>query len=128
MRKATLLGGMALLALAGCLGPRTDAAPPAPKVRMGYSREHPLPMASIPASYAFLDRLRTPEGHPVRYRRVGSALTPARGEGHGGKGILDLYEVTDDTGAAVRLWLDPYAGRTSETPPDGFRLAPPTAP
>lgn len=125
MRKAAPLPLIAL-ALGGCLGLGADAPAPEPRVRVGYAAEHPLPMASIPDSYAFLDRLRTPEGRPARYRRVGSFRAPdgIPAAPNGKAAILDAYEVADDTGATVRLWLNPYAGHTSPTPPDGFRLAP----
>lgn len=124
MHKVTMLSLLVLgMASVGCLGPRKPAAAPAPEIRWGYSAEHPLPMASIQASYAFLDRLRTPEGHPVRYRRLGSTLAPeGSAAARNGKGILDIYELTDDAGATHRLWLDPYAGRTSADPPEGFCL------
>lgn len=121
MRKAALLLA-ALAALGGCRGP---VSAPEPQVRVGYTAEHPLPMASIPASYAFLDRLRTPEGRPVRYRRVGAFAVPeGTPAARNGTAILDAYDVTDGSGGTVRLWLDPYAGHTSPVPPEGFRLAP----
>lgn len=123
MRKAALLSVMAVV-LGGCLGVGADTS--VPRVRMGYTAEHPLPMASIPDSYTFLGRLRTPEGRPARYRRIGSFRAPdgIPATRNGKAAILDAYEVYDDTGATVRLWFNPYAGYTSSTPPDGFRLSP----
>lgn len=139
---ALLLGS---LLCAGCasLAPRplTNHYLPEPRP-WGYSMAYPLPMASILASLDYLDRLRTPDGHPVPYRRLGAVkrrltlatepeppsglldrirdalgLTPTPGH------ILDRYELSLPTGTKT-LWLDPYAGRTTSEPPAGLQLAP----
>lgn len=118
--------GLAGIFFTGCLGLGKGGSLWQSKPPMGYSGANPLPMASIRASYDFLDRLRTQEGQPVRYRRVGSVLTESARQ-HAqqkGEGILDVYELSDDAGGSVRLWLNPYAGHTTTTPPDGFSLAP----
>lgn len=140
----TLLLPCALL-YAGCTArlprPLTDPYLPDP-LPWGYSMEYPLPMASILDSLDYLDRLRTPEGQPVPYRRLGAVkrrltlateptpppglldrlrnalgLTPTPGH------ILDHYELQLPSGTKI-LWLDPYAGHTTSEPPTGLRLAP----
>lgn len=132
---------------AGCasLAPRPQLSQYLPEPRpWGYSMEYPLPMASILASLDYLDRLRTPDGQPVLYRRLGAVkrrLTAATEPppppgllyrlrrtlgfestpGH----ILDRYELQLPAGTKI-LWLDPYAGHTTTEPPAGLRLAPAT--
>ncbi len=133
-----------LVAITGCttqqpvqhLPPEpVELAPVVPKIREGYSQEHPLPMASIPASLDYLDRLRTVTGEPVDYERVDSVKIYTDGE-QSSDGILawlglerrpgpilDKYEVRTPS-ETVTLWLNPYAQRMPENPPEGFILAP----
>ena len=138
-----------LFLLAGCQAlplslssarPEPAELPDSPPIAWGYSQDYPLPMASILESLNYLDRLQTPDGRPVPYRRLGalkrpSSLPPpepttrlerlrawlglAKAPGH----ILDLYELRVP-GGTVNLWLDPYAGYTTPYPPAGFRLGP----
>lgn len=142
--KRLLCLALPALLLGGCVAfrARPEATLPQPRP-WGYDIAYPLPMASILASFDYLDRLRTCDGARVPYRRLGavkrasalwaSAPTPPEGllakiraklgltatPGH----ILDRYELRLPTGTRV-LWLDPYAGRTTTEAPEGLRLAP----
>src|SRR5688572_19463511 len=50
----------------------------------------------------YLNALRGPAGQPLRFRRVGTAVT-------GGNGILDVYELNyDGLASPVRIYLDAY--------------------
>ncbi len=133
----------ALIGITGCVTqqPVQDApgklieVAPAAHIREGYSPEHPLPMVSIPASLDYLDRLRTAAGEPIHYERIDSVKIYTNGgqasggllawlglERHLGP-ILDKYEVRTPS-QTVTLWLNPYAQRMPENPPEGFILAP----
>ncbi|GEM_PF-3633540 len=74
----------------------------------GFSKENPVklggadPGESVDASYYYLKLLRDSNGKPCSYRRLGSVGAGA--DGH----ILDLYLITDSTGAEYKIFLDMY--------------------
>ena len=113
----------------------------------GQSPEYPLPMASITASYEWLDRLTDLLGGPITYERVRSLKKPTdpgkpvsatvpphglrsllsrlSGNHPSGAHIIDCYRLTDRYGNERLIYLDPYAGHTAPDAPEGLRLRPP---
>ncbi len=94
-------------------------------------------MTSIPASLDYLDRLRTVDGAPIQYQRIGSVKVYTEpsdddtttwkewlGFEHRPGPILDQYEITTPTQTVI-LWLNPYANRAPLAPPDGFSVVEP---
>lgn len=74
----------------------------------GFTKENPIklggadPGESVQASYYYLKLLRDRNGKPCSARRLGSV-----GGGTDGH-ILDLYLLTDSTGAEYKIYLDMY--------------------
>lgn len=85
----------------------------------GTSRDNPVKAVTIPDSYAYLESLRTREGLPVKYQRIGS-MTGKDG------GIIDGYTVTfmeDGTLKSMEIYIDPYAAENSSQAPEGLVLS-----
>lgn len=76
---------------------------------------NPVPVAGIVSSPQYLDRLRTADYLPVKWRRKGSRCGPG--------GPVDCYELTDSFGKPLGdLFISPYHQRISEQAPDGLSL------
>ncbi len=81
----------------------------------GTSKDNPVQAVSIQDGYIYLNNLRTLDGQPVKYRRIGSM------SGRDG-GIIDGYTVAFN-GKSIELYIDPYASENSTEAPEGLTLA-----
>ncbi|MBQ6971529.1 MAG: hypothetical protein IJP86_04150 [Synergistaceae bacterium] len=80
------------------------------------TRENPVKAASIGHSYRYLERLRTPSGGRVSYKRNGSM------EGADG-GIIDSYTLTFAEASGdkrITIFIDPYCAENSHKAPAGL--------
>ena len=77
---------------------------------------NPVRAISIGHSYRYLERLRTPSGEKVNYRRIGSM------EGNEPPGIIDGYTLTFSGDKTMQIYIDPYCAENSYTAPEGLTL------
>ncbi|MBR0256565.1 MAG: hypothetical protein IJQ58_02400, partial [Synergistaceae bacterium] len=78
--------------------------------------ENPVRAVSIGHSYRYLDRLRTPSGEKVSYRRIGSM------KGNEPPGIIDCYILTLSGDKTMQIYIDPYCAENSYAAPEGLML------
>jgi hypothetical protein len=87
-----------------------------PHGEYGISETNPVLVGGLGApnkaqnEHLYLARLRSPSGHPVSYRRVGSCcIFPTPNPHYGDGGLLDKYEVAyDELVEPVVLYLNMY--------------------
>ena len=85
-------------------------------INFGVSIDNPVKAVTIADGYNYLNQLRTNEGNPVKYERLGSM----RGK-HGG--IIDgymLYYEEAGTKHSIKIYIDPYAVENSDKAPEGL--------
>lgn len=78
-----------------------------------YSQDNPVLATSVAAGYKYLDALRSLDGSPVPYKRLGSVTSD---DGN----IFDKYALT--ASESVIIYINPYANINSTLPPAGFRV------
>jgi hypothetical protein len=85
----------------------------------GLEKTNPIPTNTAFGSDAYLKRLRTPDGKPIKFSRIGSFgvdLFPGQS--------IDGYNVESASGEKLpTLWLNMYHKRNSNKAPKGFYLA-----
>lgn len=85
----------------------------------GLEKTNPVPTNTAFGSDAYLKRLRTLDGKPIKYSRIGSFgvdLFPGQS--------IDGYNVESASGEKLpNLWLNMYHKRNSNKAPKGFYLA-----
>ena len=102
----------------GPLGVDADTVPGGTGL-FGRALSNPVPVAGIVAARLYLDRLRTPDNRPLKWRRTGSQFCPD------GAGPVDCYELTDACGGTLgELFISPYHQRISARAPEGLLLVP----
>jgi hypothetical protein len=93
----------------------------------GYSRGNPIRVGGgandgAARERSYLSRLRGPAGEEVEFVRLGSCCQHPSPDAPGGRGILDVYEVTyPGLSHPVRLYVDMYREREGPAP-EGFTL------
>ena len=82
----------------------------------GLELTNPVPVDGIPAIQFYIRFLLTADGHRVQFKRGGSYATPQFAS------PTDAYELSDHNGKFLaRIYVNAYAGGTSEKAPKGFR-------
>ena len=85
----------------------------------GLEKTNPIPTNTAFGSDAYLKKLRTPDGKPIKFSRIGSFgvdLFPGQS--------IDGYNVESASGEKLpTLWLNMYHKRNSKKAPKGFYLA-----
>ena len=85
----------------------------------GLEKTNPVPTNTPEGSEAYLRRLRTLDGKPIKFSRIGSCgvgLFPGQ--------LIDGYSIRSDSGEMLpTLWLNMYHKRNSNKAPKGFYLA-----
>lgn len=85
----------------------------------GLVKTNPIPTSTAFGSDAYLKRLRTLDGRPIKFSRIGSFsvdLFPGTN--------IDGYNVESASGEKLpTLWLCMYHKRNSNKAPTGFKLA-----
>ena len=106
---------LARLAVGTGKGIRLDAMPNG-KGEFGLEVTNPVPADGIPLSRLYLRFLLTPENERPQSKRVGSWETPQFA------GPTDGYDLFNSKGTFLtRIYVNAYAGGTSEKAPRGFR-------
>jgi hypothetical protein len=82
----------------------------------GLEITNPIPVASIPDSYAYLNRLVTNSGARITYNRTGSMSAPNI------ESLIDEYRIFRDGSQIATLYICPYNKKTSTKAPKGFKL------
>jgi hypothetical protein len=136
-----LILALALL-LGACAAPYASNGDPSPTgmeistdSTYGYTEANPIRVGGAlrqtgPANErAFLNGLRGPAGQPLRFRRMGSCcIFSTMNSPMGGRGLLDVYEVTyDGLEKPIQLYINMYdyerpkvpVGFTAPTEPTG---------
>ena len=85
----------------------------------GLEKPNPVPTNTPSGSDAYLKKLRTLEGKPIKFSRIGSfgvELFPDQ--------LIDGYDISSESGEKLpTLWLNMYQKRNSNKAPKGFYLA-----
>ncbi|GAA4410237.1 hypothetical protein GCM10023187_34590 [Nibrella viscosa] len=111
-----LIGG-ALNAVLGINNGTTGEQLPDAYGAFGYDRTNPIPVKGIINSSVYLNRLRTPDGLPVAWQRLGSTHSPVS------RHPIDTYRIEDLSGSELTvLYLSPYEQTTSHRAPAGFLM------
>jgi hypothetical protein len=86
------------------------------KGEFGLEVTNPVPADGVPLSELYFRFLLTPVNERPQFKRVGSWETPQFG------GPTDGYDLFDSKGTFLaRIYVNAYAGGTSEKAPKGFR-------
>ncbi len=83
----------------------------------GLEITNPVPTASIPESYFYLQNLRTTSGSNVIFDRIGSMRAPNI------QATVDGYKILCNGSQIATIYICPYNKRTSKKAPKGFKLA-----
>ena len=79
---------------------------------------NPIPINGIVNSYAYLDRLRLPNGAKVKYERIGSFSSDITDQ------IIDGYVLSKEDGTELAtIYICPYVNASPQKAPKGFVLA-----
>ena len=85
----------------------------------GLEKTNPVPTNTPSGSDAYLKQLRTLDGKPIKFSRIGSfgvELFPGQ--------LIDGYDISSESGEKLpTLWLNMYQRRNSNKAPKGFYLA-----
>ena len=82
----------------------------------GLEITNPVPAASIPEGYVYLDRLRTVSGSEITYDRIGSMQAPNI------ESTIDGYKIFCNGSQIGTIYICPYNKKTSAKAPKGFKL------
>ena len=83
----------------------------------GLTTSNPIPINGIPASYAYMDRLRQTNGNNVSYKRIGTFTSEITDE------IIDGYKLYSDSGIELAtIYICPYVNANPSKAPKGFVL------
>lgn len=84
----------------------------------GLEKTNPIPTNTAFGSHAYLKQLRTLDGKPIKYSRIGSfSVDLFPGES------IDGYSIVSASGQQLpTLWLNMYHKRNSNKAPRGFYL------
>lgn len=83
----------------------------------GLELTNPVPVASIPDSYVYLNNLRTEDGDKIKYRREGQVFA------HNIKYGVSSYKIFRGEKEITRIYICPYNKKNSKKAPKGFKLA-----
>jgi hypothetical protein len=82
----------------------------------GLEITNPIPAASIPDSYYYLDNLKTVSGGKITYDRIGSMQAPNI------NATIDGYRIFSNGSQIATIYICPYNKKTSAKAPKGFKL------
>ena len=82
----------------------------------GLEITNPIPTASIPDSYFYLDRLRTLSGEKITYDRIGGMKAPNI------KHTVDGYSISANGKQIAIIYICAYNKKTSSKAPKSFKL------
>lgn len=86
--------------------------------KFGHDITNPIPVRGIPANTVYLSRLRTEDGRPIKWERIGSF------HAENIESPIDGYRIFDQTQAQIAvLYISPYHKRISGKAPKGFLLS-----
>jgi len=83
----------------------------------GLTITNPVPAASIPESYLYLQNLKTVSGSEITYDRIGSMQAPNI------KATIDGYKIFGNGSQIATIYICPYNKKTSAKAPKGFKIA-----
>jgi hypothetical protein len=83
----------------------------------GYDPERPIHCTSIPDSYFYLNRLRTPTGKRLKFERRG-CLSNSQS-----KKLIDRWRLISPTGESCTIYISAYEEQMSQRAPAGLLLA-----
>lgn len=83
----------------------------------GLEITNPIPTASIPESYFYLQNLKTASGSDVTFDRIGSMRAPNI------QSTIDGYNISCNGSQIATIYICPYNKKTSKKAPKGFKLA-----
>lgn len=82
----------------------------------GLEPSNPVPVYGVPSNNVYLGRLRTLDGMPIKWDRVGSMKQDNIYE------MIDNYNIFDSKGNKIaNIYISPYHLRTSLKAPKGFK-------
>lgn len=80
------------------------------------SKSNPITCNGVDGEHEYLNRLRSPEGKPIVYERMGSIFGDS-------SSILDHYELSyDGLKEPVSIYMNMYAGKKDKRVVEGFRF------
>jgi hypothetical protein len=83
----------------------------------GLDPSNPVPVYGVPSNEVYLGRLRTLDGMPVKWERVGSMQHDSIYE------LIDNYNIFNSTGNKItNIYISPYHLHTSLKAPKGFKI------
>ena len=83
----------------------------------GLEASNPVPVYGVPSNNVYLGRLRTLDGMPIKWERVGSMKQENIYE------MIDNYNIFDSKGNKIaNIYISPYHLRTSLKAPKGFKI------
>lgn len=83
----------------------------------GLTTSNPIPINGIPASYAYMDRLRQANGKKISYKRIGTFSSDITSE------IIDGYKFFSEDGTELAtIYICPYVNANPNKAPKGFIL------
>ncbi len=83
----------------------------------GLELSNPVPVYGVASSRVYLGRLRTLDGMPIKWERVGST------EHENINKPIDIYNIFDSKGYKIaNIYISPYHLRTSLKAPKGFKM------
>lgn len=107
MTELTTQGGLDVDELPNCFG------------EFGLDKNNPVPTKFSVGSMSYLSRLRTMDGNPIKFNRVGSTSVPHLEQ------MIDIYSITDSRGNSLgNIYTCMYHKRNSKKSPKGFKLIP----
>jgi hypothetical protein len=85
----------------------------------GLEPSNPIPVYGIPNNDIYLGRLRTFDGMPIKWERVGSMKHKDIDK------LIDNYDIFDSEGKLIaNIYISPYHLHTSQKAPKGFKIIP----
>lgn len=83
----------------------------------GLVSSNPVPVYGVPNNEVYLGRLRTPDGMPIKWERIGSMKDNGINE------LIDNYNIFDSKGNKIaNIFISPYHLHTSLKAPKGFKM------
>ena len=84
--------------------------------KFGLEATNPIPINSIFGSKIYLNNLKTSEGKPVQYIRLGSTHASNIQK------PIDIYEITVEKEVIAKIFISPYNKKNSDKTPEGFKI------